>query len=303
MANNWRILDLTNFKGEIAYVNKRLQIVDGTTGEMQAEALNDVNIVFCGIGVKLAPAVMYHFASKDVVCLFCDWKGLPISGMYPWINAHGRVAARQRAQASLSLPRSKNAWARIVKAKINGQAKTLELLEREDVEKLRRLAQRVRSGDSENVEAQAARAYWHALFGKEGFSRLPGQSAGGRNDLLDYAYTILRGHSMRAVLSAGLTPALGMCHRNRANSFALADDLIEPFRPPVDYQIALLSQEATPDDPEVKKHLLQSTLDDFRLDGATIPTVMVELAQQFGRYVEGDVEFLQVPVWEPRGLS
>jgi CRISPR-associated protein Cas1 len=246
---------------------------------------------------------MYHFASKDVVCLFCDWKGLPVSGMYPWINAHGRVAARQRAQAALSLPRSKNAWARIVKAKISGQAKTVELLEKKGAEKLSRLVRRVRSGDPENVEAQAARIYWQALFGEEGFNRLPGQGMGGRNNLLDYAYTILRGHSMRAVLSAGLTPALGICHHNRANSFALADDLIEPFRPPIDYRVALLSQDATPEDPEIKKRLLQATLDDFRIDGATIPTVMVELAQQFGRYVEGDIEFLQVPVWEPRGLS
>jgi CRISPR-associated protein Cas1 len=123
--------------------------------------------------------------------------------------------------------------------------------------------------------------------------------AGGRNALLDYSYTILRGHSIRATLSAGLTPSLGLYHRNRANSFALADDLIEPFRPAIDYAVAQLPADARVDDREVKRTLLQATLQAFRADGTTIPTVMIELAQHYGRYVEGDVELLQVPIWKP----
>ena len=297
MADNWRILDFTDFKGTLRFEDKRLQVIYDETGEVISEALDDVNIVFLGIGVRLNPALMYHFAKKDVVALFCDWKGLPVSGMYPWIDAHGRVAARQRAQATLSVPRSKNAWSRIVKAKIRGQANTLDALDKSGAKRLRELAVKVKSGDPSNIEAQAAKSYWACLFAGENFMRMPGEGVHGRNSLLDYGYTILRGHSMRAVLSAGLTPALGLYHRNRSNSFALADDLIEPFRPAVDYVVAQLPSDATPSDADVKRKLLNATLATFREDGASIPTVMIETAQLFGKYAENEEELFRPPVW------
>jgi CRISPR-associated protein Cas1 len=300
MADNWRILDFSNFKGTLRYAKKRLEVIDESSGELRQEALRDVNIVFIGIGVKLSPAVMYHFATEDVVVLFCDWKGLPVSGMYPWVDAHGRVAARQRAQAALTLPRTKNAWMRIIKAKIQGQANNLDVLQRQGAKRLKELVGMVRSGDISNIEGQSARIYWKELFINEEFGRLPGQGAGGRNALLDYGYTILRGHSMRAVLSAGLTPALGLYHRGRSNSFALADDLIEPFRPVIDLAVAQMSQEVSLADSEVKRSLLQASLSSFRADGSSTPTVMTEFAQQLGRYVEGETELLKPPVWNPR---
>jgi CRISPR-associated protein Cas1 len=105
---------------------------------------------------------------------------------------------------------------------------------------------------------------------------------------------------MRAVLSAGLTPALGLYHRSRSNAFALADDFIEVFRPAIDHTVMLLQKDASPDNSEIKMLLLKSTLQAFGHDGSTIPTVMTDLAQQFGRYCEGDIELLAPPIWEPR---
>ncbi len=302
MASNWRILDFSSFKGEISYnqSTKRLHVIHRETGEIGEHALDDVNIVFVGISVQLAPAVMYYLAKRDVVTLFCDWKGLPVSGMYPWVDAHGRVAARQRAQANLSVPRSKNAWMRIVKAKIKGQANNLEYLGCDGSARLKELASSVRSGDTSNIEAQAARYYWSQLFSGEGFRRLPGGATDARNACLDYGYTILRGHSMRAVLSAGLTPALGLYHKSRSNAFALADDFIEIFRPAVDYVVSLLAKDLTPNDSDIKKTLLQATMQVFSSDGLTIPTVMTDFAQQFGRYCEGAIDLLDPPIWKPQ---
>lgn len=302
MADNWRMLDFTAFHGELRFNKhaRKLQTIDLDTGETTEHSLCDVNIVFVGIDVQLAPAMMYHFASQDVVVLFCDWKGIPACGVYPWVDAHGRVAARQRAQASLSAPRSKNAWMRIVKAKIKGQANNLKVLGLSNAARLDELSRNVRTGDSSNVEGLAARIYWSSLFEGEAFSRMPGERAGGRNSLLDYSYTLMRGHSMRAVLSAGLTPALGMYHRNRSNMFALADDLIEPFRPVVDFAIVNLGPDADLEDRNVKRALMQSTLTTFSNNGLSVPAVMTDFAQQYGKYVEGEIEHLDVPVWNPR---
>ena len=84
------------------------------------------------------------------------------------------------------------------------------------------------------MEAQAARRYWPLLFGKE-FRRDP--RAEGINGLLNYAYAILRSLAARAVMAAGLHPALGVHHHNRSNPMCLVDDVMEPFRPLADWLV------------------------------------------------------------------
>src|SRR3546814_8596637 len=102
------------------------------------------------------------------------------------------------------------------------------------------MARRVRSGDPDNVEAQAARKYWPALMGSE-FRR--DQNAGGSNALLNYGYTVMRSCVARSIIGAGLHPAIGLHHHSRLNGFALADDLVEPFRPLVDGLVRRMTDE------------------------------------------------------------
>lgn len=91
------------------------------------------------------------------------------------------------------------------------------------------MAGRVGSGDPDNLEAQAARAYWQRLF--EGFRR---HDEDRRNGLLNYGYAVVRAALARSCAASGLLPAFGIHHRSRTNPFNLVDDLIEPFRPVVD---------------------------------------------------------------------
>ena len=46
----------------------------------------------------------------------------------------------------------------------------------------------------------------------------------------------------RAIVGSGLHPALGLHHHNQYNGLCLADDLIEPFRPWVDFHVYQLAQ-------------------------------------------------------------
>jgi CRISPR-associated protein Cas1 len=303
MQHGWRILDFLEFKGELSVKNAKLRSLDDETGEVAEQALIDINVILIGIGVRLGAACLYHFAKYDIVALFCDWKGVPVAGSYSWLETHGRVTARQRAQANLSEPRSKNAWMRITKAKISGQANTLAILGMDGAKHLKELSGQVRSGDPSNIEGQAARQYWSGLFADKDFRREPGAGIERRNMLLDYAYIILRGHGVRAVLSAGLAPSLALYHKNRANFFALADDLIEPFRPAVDYIVALQPPEATTENHDTKISLMEAAQQKFAIDGSTIPSILTDFAQQFGRYVEGEIETLQPPIWEPLKLG
>lgn len=296
MAEQWRVIDLCGFEGELRSTRGGVEVCpEGGTSTTIPVA--EVAVFLVGMKVNLSAAVLHRLAEADVAVLFCDWRGIPEGGCYSW-SEHGRVAARHRAQAGVSLPRKKNAWARLVRAKIEGQASVLENLKIRGSRELLALADQVRSGDPGNVEAQAARLYWSRALGK-GVGRQP--AAGqliGANACLDYGYSVLRGHLMRAVLAAGLAPALGVFHRGRGNAFALADDLIEPFRPAIDEVALQLPPTASPSDRSVKQLLVAAAQQRFDGEGHGIPAVAEALAQSFGRYVEGDIDRLNVLSWQ-----
>lgn len=296
MAEQWRVIDLCGFEGELRSTRGGVEVCpDGDAPTTVPVA--ELAVVLVGMKVNLSAAVLHRLAEADVAMLFCDWRGIPEGGCYSWSD-HGRVAARHRAQAEVTLPRKKNAWARLVRAKIEGQASVLANMKIRGSGELFALADQVRSGDPGNVEAQAARLYWSRALGK-GVGRQP--AAGqliGANACLDYGYSVLRGHLMRAVLAAGLAPALGVFHRGRGNAFALADDLIEPFRPAIDEVALQLPPTASPSDRSVKQLLVAAASQRFDGDGHGIPAVAEGLAQSFGRYVEGDIDRLRVLSWQ-----
>lgn len=163
---------------------------------------------------------------------------LPAGMMLP-LDAHHVQTERHRAQIETSVPVRKRTWQAIVRAKILQQATVLSHFTGEHGG-LRPMARRVRSGDPENLEAQAAQRYWPRLFGKD-FRRQRG--AEGVNALLNYGYAVIRAAVARAVVAAGLIPSLGVHHRHRANPFCLADDLLEPYRPYVDWRVRQLASE------------------------------------------------------------
>jgi CRISPR-associated endonuclease cas1, NMENI subtype len=296
MAEQWRVIDLCGFEGELRSTRGGVEVCPGE-GMPTTVPVAEVAVILVGIKVALSAAVLHRLAEADVAVLFCDWRGIPEGGCYSWSD-HGRVAARHRAQAEVSLPRKKNAWARLIRAKIEGQASVLENLKIRGSGELLALADQVRSGDPGNVEAQAARLYWSRALGKGGVRQPAAGQLIGANACLDYGYSVLRGHLMRAVLAAGLAPALGVFHRGRGNAFALADDLIEPFRPAIDEVALQLPPTASPSDRSVKQLLVMAASQRFDGDGHGIPAVAEALAQSFGRYVEGDIDRLNVLSWQ-----
>lgn len=157
---------------------------------------------------------------------------LPVGMMLP-LDAHHVQTERHRAQVETSAPVRKRAWQAIVRAKIVQQAAVLSHFTGSHGG-LAPMARRVRSGDPHNLEAQAAQRYWPRLFGKT-FRR--DRHAEGVNALLNYGYAVVRAAVARGVVAAGLIPSLGVHHRHRGNPFCLADDLLEPYRPYVDWRV------------------------------------------------------------------
>lgn len=143
---------------------------------------------------------------------------------------HSRATRWLRLQLDLPRPVAKQSWATIVRRKIANQSACLRLTRREGMDRLDSYVARVRSGDTDNMEGQAAAFYFPQLFGK-GFRRI---EDGFMNAALDYGYAVMRGTIARGLVAHGLLPAIGLFHASEQNAFNLADDLIEPFRPLVD---------------------------------------------------------------------
>jgi CRISP-associated protein Cas1 len=198
--------------------------------------LDDVAaVIIHAHGVTWSTNLVVALAERGALMVLCGSNHAPVAVCMPLDGHHGQNA-RMRAQWETGKPLAKQLWREVVIGKIRWQAAVLES-RGVPADAFEMLARRVRSGDPDNVEAQAARRYWPLLMGED-FRR--DRAAGGVNGLLNYGYTILRSLLARSVVAAGLHPSVGIHHANRGNAFALADDLIEPFRPLVDTMAVLL---------------------------------------------------------------
>lgn len=183
-------------------------------------------------------AVFIDLLAAGATVMVTGHDHLPLGLMLP-LDAHHVQTERHRAQVEASEPTRKQAWRAIVASKIAQQACVLDCFAGENAG-LAEMSRRVRSGDPDNLEAQAAQRYWPRLFDRE-FRR--DRTAEGANALLNYGYAVVRAATARAIVAAGLIPSLGVYHRNRSNPFCLADDLLEPYRPYVDWRVRLIVDE------------------------------------------------------------
>jgi CRISPR-associated protein Cas1 len=157
------------------------------------------------------------------------------SGVFLPFLSHSRTTRMMRKQLGMTRPAAKRAWADIVRRKIENQAACLRLCDKQGVERLEACARRVRSGDPDNLEGQAAALYFAQLFGADFYRNDETRWA---NAALNYGYAVLRGAIARGLVAHGLHPTIGLFHDNEQHAFNLADDLIEPFRPLVDLHVA-----------------------------------------------------------------
>ena len=249
-------------------------------------ALDDIQAVIVHAhGVTWTTSLVVALAERGAIMVLCAATHAPVAIISP-IEGHHAQAARMRAQWEAPRPLFKQLWRQIIVAKISMQASLLAAQGRAEAHALILMTRRVRSGDPDNLEAQAARKYWPALMGAE-FRR--DQNADGANSLLNYGYTIMRSCVARSIVGAGLHPAIGLHHRNRLNGFALADDLVEPFRPLVDGLVRRMTDEGINTVTSAAKQRLARLIgQDLRMGGAVSPVsgACQRLAQSLARSFE-----------------
>ena len=180
------------------------------------------------------------------ISLFATGENHQPSGVFLPFLQHSRATRMLRLQLELPKPVAKQTWAAIVHSKIENQAECLKLAGADGHDRLESYARRIRSGDTENLEGQAAAFYFPKLFDAN-FHRSQDRWT---NAALNYGYAVLRGTIARGLVAHGLLPSLGLFHASEQNAFNLADDLIEPFRPLVDLFVA--TQTKVGDDSELQ---------------------------------------------------
>jgi len=185
---------------------------------------------------SLTTALLSQCAEKNIAIFSCDNYHIP-NGCYTPFHQHSRLSQIAHIQVNMKLPLQKRIWQNIITQKISNQSQLLEYFNIKNFQ-LEMLKNRVLSGDSENLEAQAARKYWNLLF--KNFRR-DQKALDPINIALNYGYAIVRGAVARSLVSYGLLPTFGVFHRSELNAYNLADDMIEPLRPMVDMVVKKLA--------------------------------------------------------------
>lgn len=230
-----RILEISE-EGALLRVENQLLVIEAAERQATIPLVDLACIVLGHRNVRVTHPVLAGLAEHGAGLVVIDAKHQPVGMLMPLVG-HSTQAKRFRAQAEAGLPLRKRLWQQIVKAKIRAQARLL-LEQTEKDHGLEAMAKRVSSGDKENLEAQAAQRYWPRVFGDAGFRRR--RDAEDQNRLLNYGYAVLRAITGRALCGAGLHPGLGLNHQNQYDSFPLASDLMEPYRPLVDRAVVRL---------------------------------------------------------------
>lgn len=253
-----------------AHVSVRLGALEikPSQGELLRVPLEDLAVlVLTHPAITITQQALGEVAQHGAVVINCDRKAAPVSMSLP-LAGNAIQTERMAAQANASKPLRKRLWQEIVREKIRAQARCLGRLGRTGADGLEALAPRVQSGDPDNLEAQAAQRYWKLVFGDPGFRR--DREKPDQNRLLNYGYAILRACTSRAICASGLHPSLGIHHHNRYDTFCLASDLMEPFRPVVDERVAHITDELGANvglDREVKHGLISGILGRHEADG------------------------------------
>lgn len=237
---------------------KNLQLVIKSEIRESAIPIEDIGfLVLDHQEIYLSLPAMNLLVENNTSVIICGKNHLP-NGMFLNLNSHHIQQEVFKNQIDASIPLKKQLWQQTIVEKITNQGILLETISG-NKNSFDFLASKVLSGDTTNMEGVAAGQYWKTFFDtydinfrRERFGDYP-------NNFLNYGYAILRAATARALSGSGLLNTLGIHHKSKYNAFALADDIMEPFRPLVDEKVFEIMQQYDEQElnTKIKAELLQ----------------------------------------------
>lgn len=253
-----------------------------------------LSLVLSAEGIQLSKNLLVRMAEENIPVIICGKNYMPISILSP-LDSHYKMLPIAEKQIKMGAVLKKQVWQKIVQNKILNQHAVLKhyIPQSPVLDKILKLSEKVRSGDSDNKEAQAARLYFSALFGK-GFIRDVDEE--GINAFLNYGYAVVRATFARAICACGLLPLLGVKHHNVYNAFCLVDDMMEICRPLVDFYVYAFFEKNQDIalTPEAKRKILRFIEKPLLVNNQEMSIVpaSVKYVQAFVNSIKNNIEIL-----------
>ena len=237
----WRSVIITQH-AKLTY-SMQMMIVQTRDGINQI-SIEDINLLLVSTTqAVITSALISKLAQNQAKIIFVDEKDNPVvetAVYYPG----ARNIAKLKEQFNWDEHLKELLWTKIISQKIKNQIAVLENyhLAKDDVQNE---LDQLEINDESNREAIAARKYFMLLFDKNFVRR----DTSAVNAALDYGYAILLSSFNREIVMNGYLTYFGIHHCSQENQFNLASDLMEPFRPFVDYWVKAHERikELTPD--------------------------------------------------------
>lgn len=283
----WRSVVITQH-AKLTY-SMNMMIVQTRDGINQIP-ISDINILLVSTSqAVITSALISKLAENHSKVIFVDDKYQPVTETVDYYP-NNRNIKKLNDQFNWNVQRTSLLWTKIVTAKIKNQIQVLTNY-RIDSSDVQNELDKLELNDPTNREAAAARKYFIKMFGKN-FVRRNNNVI---NAALDYGYSILLSSFNREIAVNGYLTYLGIHHHSAENQFNLGSDLMEPFRPFVDYWVKAHEniQNFTPD---IKYGLVELLSLEIIFNGkkTILSNAIAEYVRSCLKYLSGEVNTIRI---------
>lgn len=254
----WRSVIITQH-AKLTY-SMNMMIVQTRDGINQIP-INDINLLLISTSqAVITSALISKLSENQTKVIFVDDKYQPVSETVDYYPG-SRDLKKMKCQFTWDAKRKQILWTKIVNLKLKNQIAVLKNYKL-DYQKVQNELDQLEVDDITNREAAAARKYFMILFGKNFVRR----NSSVINAALDYGYAILLSSFDREIAVNGYLSYIGIHHHSVENQFNLGSDLMEPFRPFVDYWVKA-HEKITEFSPDIKYGLVELLSLEINLNG------------------------------------
>lgn len=246
-------------------------------GERKLPLEDVASIIVTSFSAQVHSSLFLEAAKHGVALIICE-AFKPVSLVLPANRSTDTILSR----AMLNLaPRARGLlWQKTVDAKCQNQFALAQHIAPDDG--LLKSLENTAFGKKPQKEAICAKIFWQIFgrsLGDEDFVRERGR--GGLNNFLNYGYAVLLSTLLQKLFGVGLDPTFGIAHVARERSTPLAYDLMEPFRPCVDWRVIQWVRQLK------EKHRNGQDHASAVISAAEIEKASYEVTKEFRKWVTG----------------
>lgn len=280
------------------YISVKNNLLEFTKEENVVRVpIEDIAIVILdNLDLTISINAINKCVEQNLMLVVCNSKHLPNGIIMPF-SGHYRQLEMTYKQLDFKTVKKQNIWREMIVQKIKNQARVNLLCDLEEgYAHLMKLSKEVVRNDNTNREAVAAKYFFSQMYGVE-FIRFKEDKI---NSCLNYGYAILVSSITKELISYGIDPKFGIWHSSKSNALNLSYDIVEVFRPIVDYYVKsnyeLVNEELTPNNKRGLLSLLNARVkvgtEKMRLQNA-----IEKYCARFMKIIDGtETELLEVEI-------